>query len=200
MDRSFNCTRTVATVCVVLLGAVVIAPTSAVWTAALLDPPVIGTLDLERLFNDIDRRNQAEGDLEAILQPYRDQRDELRAEAKRLREDLDMLAPGTQKFEQAEKKRTHVVMDHSAMVEFIEIKRDAAFADARRELFEEIIEATAMYAQANGIDFIVTNDSILPIQNGTDNQIVQQLALRRVVYANDTYDVTDGLIAWMNAP
>ncbi len=200
MDRSLNCTRTVVTVCVVLLGVVVIAPTNAVWTAALLDPPVIGTLDLERVFNDIDRRNLAEGDLEAKLRPYRDQADDLRADAKRLREDLDMLAPGTRKFEQAQKQLTHVAMDYRAMVEFIQLKQDAGLAEARRELFEQIIEATALYAQANGIDFIVTNDSTLPIQSGTDIQIVQQLALRRVVYANDTYDVTDGLIDWMNAP
>ena len=200
MDRSFNCTHIVVTVGVVLLGVVAIAPTNAVWTAGMLDPPVIGTLDLERVFNDIDRRNQAEGDLEAKLQPYRTRADDLRTEAKRLREDLDMLAPGTRKYGHAQKQLTQVALDYRAMIEFIQLKLDAALADARRDLFEQIIEATTTYAQANGIDFIITDDSTLPIQNGTDNQIVQQLALRRVVYANDAYDVTDGLIAWMNAP
>ncbi len=200
MDRSFNCNRTVVTACVVLLTALVIAPSDGVWTAGLLEAPVIGTVDLERVFNDIDRRNQAEGELEATIQPYRTRAEEFKTEAKRLREDLDMLAPGTRKYEQAQKQLTQVVLDYRAMVEFIQLKLDSTRAAARRELFEQIIDATVGYAQANSIDFIVTNDSILPIQEGTDLQIVQQLALRRVVYANEAYDVTDGLIAWINGP
>ena len=52
----------------------------------------------------------------------------------------------------------------------------------------------------DSIDFIVTNDSMLPLQDGNDIQIVQQLALRRVVYANPSFDITDELIGWMNNP
>lgn len=200
MDRFFKCNRTVVAACVVLLTALVIAPSNGVWTAGVLEAPVIGTVDLERVFNDIDRRNQAEGDLEEKILPYQTRAEELKLEATRLRDDLEMLAPGTQKYEQAQKQLTQVALDYAAMVEFIQLKLDATRAAARRDLFTQIIDATASYAQANGIDFIITNDSTLPIQEGTDLQIVQQLAMRRVVYANDAYDVTGGLIDWMNGP
>lgn len=200
MDRSFKHTRIVVTASVVLLAAVVIAPTNGVWTAGLLPPPVIATIDLERVFNDIDRRNQAEVDLEAELQAYQDQAGELKAEAKSLAEDRDMLAPGTQKYDQAEKRLTQVAVEYRAMVEFIQLKLDSTRAEARRDLFAQIIDATGKYAQSNGIDFIITNDSTLPVHAGTDIQIVQQLALRRVVYASGAYDVSKGVIAWMNTP
>ncbi len=200
MDRSFNCNRTVLAACVVLLTALVIAPSNGVWTAGVLEAPVIGTVDLERVFNDIDRRNQAEGELEEKILPYQTRAEDLKIEATRLRDDLEMLAPGTQKYEQAQKQLTQVALDYAAMVEFIQLKLDSTRAAARRDLFTQIIDATASYAQANGIDFIITNDSTLPIQEGTDLQIVQQLAMRRVVYANDAYDVTGGLIDWMNGP
>ena len=200
MDRSFNCTHTVVTACVVLLAAMVIAPTNGVWTAGLLEPPVIATLDLERVFNDIDRRNQAEVDLEARLQTYQAQAQELQNKAKRLAEDLEMLAPGTRKYDNAQKQLTQAAVEYRAMTEFIQLKLDATRAEARRDLFAQIIDAAAEYAKSNGIDFIITNDSVLPIQQGTDIQIVQQLALRRVVYASEDYDVTESLVTWMNTP
>ena len=86
------------------------------------------------------------------------------------------------------------------MSEFVDFKRDEMKGEARRELFYQIRDAASEYAQANGIDVIITDDAQLPIQGGTDIQIIQQLVLRRVVYVDTAYDITDGLIAWINAP
>ena len=195
-----NSNRLYVAVGLAVLGVVVIAPSYAVWQATVLQPPVICTVNLERVFNDIKRRNEAESDLEKDLTVYQVQADELRKEAERLAQDIEALVPGTEKHEQAQKQLTKTALDYRAMVEFIQLKLDSRRAEARRGLFSQIMAATAEYAEANGIDFIITNDSKLAIQAGTDMQIVQQLALRRVVYANDTFDATDGLIAWMNAP
>ncbi len=166
----------------------------------VLDPPVIATVNLERVFNDIQSRNQAEGILQAVIKVFETRQHELRAAAERHSEDLDMLVPGTEKYLTVQKQHMRSVLDYSAMGEFIQYKLDATRATARRKLFDEIIDAASKYAEANGIDFLVTNDSKLSIQEGTDIQIVQQLALRRMIYANDAYDITDELIDWINAP
>lgn len=164
------------------------------------DPPVIATVDLERVFNDIKARNQAEGVLETEIKGFQTRADELRAEAERLAEDRDMLVPGTDKFDKVQKQLMQTALDYRAMVEFVRLKLDSTRAEARRELFDQILDAAAAYAESEGIDFIITNDSSLPIQEGTDMQIVQQLALRRVVYASKAFDITDGLIEWLNKP
>ncbi len=166
----------------------------------VLDPPVIATVNLERVFNDIQSRNLAEGVLQAEIKVFETRKQELRAQAERHAEDLDMLVPGTEKYDSVQKQHMRSVLDYSAMNEFIQYKLDATRAEARAKLFDEIIDAASKYAQANGIDFLVTNDSKLSLQQGTDIQIVQQLALRRMIYANDAYDITDELIDWINAP
>jgi len=165
----------------------------------VLDPPVIGTVNLERVFNDIQARNQAEDDLQAEIKIFETRQQALRAAAKRHTEDLDMLVPGTDKYDAVQKQQMQSALDYRAMAEFIQYKLDATRATARRKLFDEIIDAASEYAEANGIDFLITNDSKLSIQEGTDIQIVQQLALRRMIYANDAYDITDELIDWINA-
>ena len=178
----------------VAAGVVLIA------TVHVLDPPVIATINLERVFNDIQSRNQAETVLQAEIQVYETRRLELRTKAERAKEDLDLLVPGTDKYETVQKQHMQDVLDYSAMGEFIQYKLDATRAEARRQLFNEVIEEAARYARENGIDFIMTDDSSLAIQPGTDVQIVQQLALRRMIYVNEAFDITDALIAWINAP
>ena len=199
MRPVLNCNRLCVAACLAVLGVVVIGPSYAVWQAAL-EPPVICTVNLERVFNDINGRGEAEADLEKDLSVFQDRADELRKKAERLAQDSEALVPGTDKHDQVQKQLREAALDYAAMVEFIQLKLDSRRAEARRELFDQIISATTKYAEANGIDFVITNDSQLSIQAGTDLQIVQQLALRRLVYASDSFDVTDDLITWMNAP
>ena len=200
MRMVVNCNRLYVAVGLAVLGVVMIAPSYAVWQTAVLQPPIVCTVDLERVFNDIKGRGEAEANLEKDLSVYQDRADDLRKDAERLSEDIEALVPGTEKHDEAQKQLTKAALDYAAMVEFIQLKLDSRRAEARRDLFTQIIDAAAEYAKANGIDYIVTNDSKLTIQAGTDIQIVQQLALRRIVFANDDFDATDGLIAWMNAP
>ena len=48
------------------------------------------------------------------------------------------------------------------------------------------------------VDYILADDSGIDLMEGTDLQVVQQMSLRRLVYANPSYDVTEDLIAWIN--
>ena len=180
-----------------LFAVVLIAPAYGVWNA-LFNPPVLCSVDLERVFNEIDARTKAEADLADKMKAFEARLQELRAKAERLAEDRDMLVPGTEKFEKAQKELMQSALDYRAMTEFVQFKLDATRAEMRRDLFNMIIAAADEYAKINGIDFIITDDSKLPIQDGTDIQIVQQLALRRIIYANEAYDITDELIDWIN--
>ena len=198
MKQGITIQRPLVGLGIVLLAAAAMAPTYGGWPSTQPPPPIIAHVDLERVFNEIDRLDQIQGDLEAKLQKYQEQAEALRAEALRLKQDLDLLVLGTEKYEQAEKVWTAAVLDYRATVAFAEAKHDAMRADARRELFGAITRAAGGFADNNEIDFILANDSQLPIQEGRDLQVVQQLALRRVVYASPRFDVTDDLIDWIN--
>ena len=82
--------------------------------------------------------------------------------------------------------------------DFITIKIDAMMADQRIQIYEEIISAATEFAEQHGIDFIITNDSEIALQAGTDMQIMQQMTTRRIVYANDSLDITNELVQWIN--
>lgn len=183
-------------VCVSLLVAALLAPSYAAWTAP--GPAIIASVDLERAFNKTGRRVKAEERLEQLAEVYRVEIERLRSAAEQSKMDMEMLVPGTPKYKEAESAWKQAVLDYRAMVEFSKGKLDAKRAEARKNIYQQIIDAAAGFAEANGIDFIVADDSVIDLQQGTDLQIVQQMSLRRVVYANEAFDVTDELITWLN--
>ena len=134
MKLIVNCNRLYVAVGLAVLGVVVIGPSFAVWQGTILQAPVVCTVDLERVFNDIKRRSEAEAQLEKDLSVFQTQADELRKEAERLSQDSEALVPGTAKYDQAEKQLREVVLNYGAMVEFIQLELDSRRAEDRREL------------------------------------------------------------------
>lgn len=183
-----------------LLTAAVLGPAYAMWPATPAQPPIIATVDFERVFNQCNGRAEAEGDLEQLAETFRKDAEALRDEAELLKQDLELLVPGTDQYEKAENAWKAKVLDYRAMIDFSKAKLDVVRAQARREIFKKIAAAAAEFAAANGIDLILTDDSGIDIQEGTDVQIVQQMLLRRVVFADPMLDVTEPVIEWINQP
>ena len=184
---------------VLVLAAVALAPSYAVWTTVPGHPAVIAGVDLERVFNEINVRADREIELEELNVRLRKTRETLRREADRLKQDLvELYAVGSDEYKKAEKKWKNKVIEYQATVEFSRAKLLAAQTEARKKIYQAIIGAANALASANGIDFIISDDSVIDLQDGNDLQIVQQMSLRRVVYANPELDVTNDLIAWIN--
>ncbi len=188
-----------ATLVVVLFAAaLLLGPASATWLGPPAAPAIIASVDLEKVFNEIDRRAEAETALEALAEQFQQEREGLRQVAEQKRMDMDLLAPGTDKYADAEDAWTQAVLDYRAAVEFSKAKLDAKRAEARAKIYMEIVAEAARYAEAKGIDFILADDSGIDLMEGTDLQVVQQMSLRRLVYAGQANDVTYDLITWIN--
>jgi Skp family chaperone for outer membrane proteins len=199
MKHATTIVRSPAAILVVLLAAAVLGPSYAMWNAAIpVQPAIIASVDLERCFNEIERRAEAETALEALAESFRIELERKRDEADLLKQDVELYAPGTEKHDAATDAWTQAVLDYRATVEFTKAKLDARRAEARKEVYQRILVAAGSFAQQNGIDFIFADDSVIDVQQGTDIQIVQQMSLRRIVYANTAFDITDDLILWIN--
>ncbi len=184
--------------CLLLLAAAVVAPSYAKRSIAPSRPAIIASVDLEKVFNDIGLRAEAEIELDQLKQRFQEEADALRKEAKRLEQDLDLLVRGAPQYQKAEKEYKRVALDFRALVEFNKAKLGARRAEARKGIFDQIVTAAGSFAGAHGIDYILADDSRVNLQEGSELQIVQQISLRRVVYANPAFDITDELIGWIN--
>ncbi|MEE8156196.1 MAG: OmpH family outer membrane protein [Phycisphaerales bacterium] len=183
---------------IALALAVGVGPAYALLSMAPTRPAVIAFVDLQKVFNDSDKRAEAQAELEALGQELDDKVEALRQEIKTLQANIGLLVPGTPKYKEAEKKLVAAAADHRAWIEFKAAKLDAKTAQRRTQVYDEIVLAATDFAEQHNIDFILTDDSILELRPGTDVQVVQQMSLRRVVYANPEFNITDELIAWIN--
>ena len=183
---------------IALALAVGVGPAYALLSTAPTRPAVITFVDLQKVFNLSNKRAEAQAELEALGQQLDDRVEALRQEIKTLQADIELLLPGTPKYQEAEKKLLAAAADLRAWIEFKAAKLDAKTAQRRTQVYDEIVLAAAEFAEQHNIDFILTDDSILELRPGTDVQVVQQMSLRRVVYANPEFDITDELIAWIN--
>ncbi len=183
---------------IALALAVGVGPAYALLSMAPIRPAVIAFVDLQKVFNLSDKRAEAQAELEVLGQQLDDREDALRQKIKTLQADIELLVPGTPKHDEAEKTLLAAAADLLALIEFKAAKLDAKTAQSRTQVYDEIVLAAVEFAEQHDIDFILTDDSILDLRPGTDVQVVQQMSLRRVVYANPEFDITDELIAWIN--
>ena len=200
MKRSAIIAPVIAGFRVLLVVAGLIATSSYAVRSSATPPPtaIVTTVDLERIFDQIDRRADAEFELDQLDEALRGQMETLRQVADRLNQDLALLVPGTEQYQKTEKDYKQAALDFVAMVEFRRAKLDAARARARAEIYKQIIKSAATYAAANGIAYIIAEDSETDFAHGTDRQIVQQMLLQRIIYASPECNITDDLIAWIN--
>ena len=183
---------------IALALAVGVGPAYALLSMAPTRPAVIGFVDLQKVFNLSDKRAEAQAELEALGQELDDQEEAMGQEIQALEADLELLVKGTAKYQEALKKYLGAAADRRAWVEFKAAKLDAKTAQRRTQVYDEIVLAATEFAEQHNIDFILTDDSILELRPGPDVQVVQQMSLRRVVYANPEFDITDELITWIN--
>ncbi len=184
---------------IALLVAAAVGPAYALFSIAPTRPAVIASVDLQKVFNTCNQRAKAEAELEELEQQFDDQTEVMRQEIKVLEADIDLLVAGTPKYEEAMKKYLEAAADLRAWGDFRVAKLDLKRAQRRMQVYDEITLAATEFSEEYNIDFILTDDSMLELRAGTDEQVVQQMSFRRIVYANPEFDITDELIEWINA-
>lgn len=181
-----------------IIIAILVAPAYALLSKAPTRPAVIAFMNLKEVFDNLDIRKVAETtikDKEASLMAELKVKTE---EVKVLQDNAEIYEKGSPKYMEAMQAGLEAAARMRAFNQFITVKIDAMMAEHRIQVYKEIMHAATEFAEQHGIDFIITNDSEIELIAGTDMQIMQQMTTRRVVYANDSLDITNELVQWIN--
>ena len=170
-------------------GAAVLAPR----------PAVVATVNLEKVFNTIDLQSVREAELKALVERMKARENELENAVKDLQGELESFQPGSNSAIEAQNKVQAAVGEFRAFGQYSRLKLEAEESKSMRETYLAIREAAGRYARENGIDVVLLDDSIPEFQSGNADRTVQQISNRRVLFANTELDISDPLIAFMNA-
>jgi Skp family chaperone for outer membrane proteins len=168
--------------------------------AAFPDRPAkVATVDIERIFKQIDEQKSVEAEVKRLGERMAAEKDRLSRELQDLNAELESYKPGSQPYNETLQKVEGAIGAMSAQDQFGQLKVEAERANAMRTMYAHIRDATAAVAKEAGIDYVLVNDSIPPIEPSGFVKTTQQLAMRRVMYAAADMDITDTVIARANA-
>jgi len=163
-------------------------------------PTAVASVDLERIFVSLRAFEDANEELRRIEREFNEERARRREEMERLQEDFEMLPIGSTNRRQAEDDLLWKSHEFQVMVEMTRRKVDDAEAQALRRIYKLVQEEAAALARERGLDLIVMDDTRTDLpENASAVDMTREIGARRQLYVGRTIDVTDELIARVNA-
>ncbi|MGA1401123.1 MAG: OmpH family outer membrane protein [Phycisphaerales bacterium] len=187
--------RTAATAMALLVGGSLLALAAF----APQRPAVVASVDLERVFNSIDLQAKTEARLQTVAADLDAQRKVLRDGIEELNAELETFQPGSAAQLEVATRIEEAISEFRAFEGFARAKAEAEQAKSMRQIYMTIREAAMELAKERGWDYVMVDDSIPTIEPTDSQRMLQQISSRRFLYANPSFDVTDDLIAKLNA-
>ena len=152
----------------------------------------------------VSERYQKTADLEAEFEGVRaklnEQRNAMQAKLDRMARSLqEELKPGTEAYT---KRLKELAMQEAELKWFVESESknvEQGLADSLRTIFEDITAVVGDLAKERGIDVVLASDQLPPQGPVAPNQVRQQILLQKVVYWSPRVDITDEVVARLNA-
>lgn len=172
--------------------------TMALRELARLQPAVIATVDLERIFNRLDERTAEDTALTNMANELQADINARAAALEQLNEELEIYTPGTDQHQEIISQLALQSHELRAFVEWghrrIEVKKSASL----RRIYNSIKASVEREAKEKGYDIVFVNDSIQPIAPSDEMETTRQITARRMLYSNPQLDVTQDIISRMN--
>jgi Skp family chaperone for outer membrane proteins len=163
-------------------------------------PPIVATVDLERLFNNLDLRQAGEDRVASIGAGFDTQLEELRGRIESLQADLENFEQGGEDWLQINDTVQSTISEYRAIEQYAQLKIEAERSKAMKSVYETIKSEIASFAAAQTppIDFVLIDDTIPDLEPSTADAMLKQISARRMVYATTQFDITEAVLARMN--
>ena len=166
-------------------------------------PPVprlgtIATVDLERIFGNLDEKGAADIRLQALAEDLQKESEVQSRDIELLEQNLDLYTAGSEKYQEAVEKFMEATVKLQSYVEFGRRKIDYQKGVTLKRLYTSIKEAARLLAEREGHAIVVVDDSVVELQSGAEAEMMRQISARRMLYASPQIDITDALIMQMN--
>lgn len=182
----------------VLAGAVWVHQSDARRPVEKAAPTVWVMVDLEKVFRELLAKEEAGGDLKKKVDELEGQRKELADKVDRLKEDLDLFPAGGDRYKKAENDLMIASIDYRAFVEYSKAKIDYENSLMMTRIYANITQSVAALAADRGYNAVLRDDTGEEIVEGTSEDTMKQISLRRILYRDALVDVTDELLEWIN--
>jgi Skp family chaperone for outer membrane proteins len=179
----------------------VLAGASRLMFAPPTSPPLVATIDLERLFNGLDIQKTEGARVDAVAVKYDTQLDGLRGQIENLQAELENFEQGGEAWLKTSRDAEAAISEYQAIEQFARLKVEAERAKSMRNVYERIKSEIETFAKAQTppLDLVLIDDTIPVLEPSTAEAMQKQISARRMIYASSAFDITDILLERINA-
>jgi len=165
-----------------------------------LSPAIVGIVDLDRVLQETPVKDQADQQLMNVRQPLLDEIKRRQQEITALNEDIESGVLVGQALRDAQAKVLQLTFELQGYTTWVDDQIEYEKARAWAEIYDRIKAGTDRLARREGYDLVLVNDSINSPQGRTELDLLEEISARRLLFAHERIDVTDGLIEVLLAP
>ena len=192
----------------ILLLGLFVAALLAPWPAqanrlASFGPTVVATVDLQRVMDSLAERADLEAALTAQSQEILSERDRRQAEIEQIGGELEAMVDGPDKSRMQDDLDLKLLQE-MAWIRFVQQEIDIEKSLMLQNLYRSMQKNIAELSDIEGIDLVLINDSNNEFsvaggrQISRQDQLREQITLRRILFRNPSIDISDDLIIRMN--
>ncbi|MEM8782005.1 MAG: OmpH family outer membrane protein [Planctomycetota bacterium] len=189
-------------VAVLIVGIPMLKGGSALIAQDAGSPTAVATVDL----NAVITQSKGSAAQEQVRAGREAQRQEegtaLNERVQKLRADLDLLAPGSQARLDKEKELRELAVEAQVWQQVAQAEEQASRSREFLQLYEAANDAVAAVARDRGVDVVLTAGQLpdlAQLARADAQQIAAILQNRKVLFNSETVDITQAVLARMNA-
>ena len=162
------------------------------------EPSVVVSIDIERVFSSLEERAFELAKVQAIVTEMENDLKLRRAHIESYEQEFELYQPGSEKWDELMQEQQLAALEYESQVEYSRRRAVREEAKSMRKVYVSIRSSAKELSEHNGWDYVFVNDSLVALP---DNNVDMgaQISSRRLIYANETLDITDVLVEYMNA-
>lgn len=162
-------------------------------------PVSVAVVDIKRLFESLQEKNQIEADLNSRRQKLADESNRRKAELEQMKSDLEtVLQPNTPAYNEKQNEMERKAIDFQAWVQYQNNRLARENVLQSESLYLRMSDAIGQVAKDNGYDMVLFKEREVSFSGAKPEQLTALIQGRKVLWASDDLDVTDLVIQKMN--
>ncbi len=189
----------IGSVASVLLAAVVVGQTAQ--PAAPAPHNALAVVDLAKVFSSLNEKLADDSEIDAMTKKVNDEKARRETEL----EDLQSQLKNNQVFNpdspEYEKMQSDAMQKSYELDAYLKASEAKLLMEQRRktiQLYRAINAAIEKFSQNNGIGIVLVEDTVNFNGAQSTDAVTQRIALRKVIYADPAFDITQKIIQQMN--
>ncbi|HVX86241.1 MAG TPA: OmpH family outer membrane protein [Phycisphaerae bacterium] len=173
-------------------------------TPAQTPPPTrIAVINLAQVFDKLDEQSANSADLDKLTKQLNDEQSSRKDQLTKLSNDLSSptypFKAGSPEYKKAQDDLLQKSMELEAFSNMAQQKITLETRDRMIRLYTHIQDAVNTYCKANGIALLLVQDDANLSTAKTPQDLLGRIMNRKVIYADPGFDITQKLVAQMNA-